>query len=96
MIKPKAINGDEFYFYNGYIIRLSNDYSYYNLYRLHFGGSSSRQNKEDLLRLSMNKVDELNKEYEQEIQQEIKIEKFTKQFKPYFEAIAKEIYKSTI
>ena len=94
MIKPKAINNDEFYFYNGYIIRLRNDYSYYNLYKLHYGGSSPKQNKEDLLSRATNKVDELNKEYEQEIQQEIKIEKFIKRFKPYFKAIATELYKS--
>lgn len=93
MIRPKAINNDEFYFYNGYIIRLSNDYSYYNLYKLHYGGSSSKQNREYLLNMATNKVDELNKEYDKEIQQEIKIEKFTKRFKPYFEAIAKELYK---
>ena len=91
MIKPKAIN-DEFYFYNGHIIRLSDDY--YNLYKLCFGSSHSGENKDEILKHSINKIDELNQEYDQEIKQEIEIQKFTKQLKPYFEAIAKEIYKS--
>lgn len=92
MIKPRAIKDDEFYFYNGYIIRLSK--GYYNLYRLHFGSSHSGKNKDEILKHSINKIDELNQEYDEELKEELEIQKFTKQFKPYFEAIAKEIYKS--